>query len=126
MDQWTVIFVIFSVVVLAMVAQGWSSLLEHNRRKQALEVIKAALGAGKEPPAIVYEQLARSDQAKAPWMEALVFSSLSFGFWLAYFNTEGDQRTAFLIIAATMTLTALACLVFALVRPGRGNNDDAG
>jgi hypothetical protein len=124
MDQWTVIFVVFAVVVLAMIAQGWASLLEHNRRKQALDVIKAALSAGKEPPAILYEQLAKSDQAKAPWTEVVLFTCLGFGFWIAYANAEGDQRTAFLVVAATMSMTALACLVLALTRPGRGGKDD--
>lgn len=124
LSEWTVIFVIFAVVVLAMIAQGWASLLEHNRRKQVLEVIKAALAAGKEPPAIVYDQLAKSDQAKAPWTEVVVFTALGFGFWLAYANAEGDQRTAFLVVAATMSLTALGCLGLALMRPGRGGKDD--
>ena len=49
-----------------------------------MDVIKAALEAGKEPPAIVYEQIAKDGQTKAPWSEVVVFTALGFGFWIAY------------------------------------------
>jgi alpha/beta superfamily hydrolase len=128
MEQWMVALFIFGAVVAAMIGQGWMSMLEHQRRKQAMEVIKAALEAGKEAPPIIYEQL--RDQGltgKAPWSEVVVFTALSFGFWVAYGTAdEASERTAFLVVAATMTVTALGCLGLALMRPGARKDDDAG
>jgi hypothetical protein len=66
----------------------------------------------------LYDSLAHGDQAKAPWSEVVVFTALSFGFWLAFLYADGGRRTAFLVIAASMTVTALGCLVLALTRPG--------
>jgi hypothetical protein len=110
-----------------MIGQGFASLLEHQRRKQAMDVIKAAIEAGKEAPPIVYEQLRAKGTGQAPWSEVVVFTALSFGFWLAYGTAdESGERTAFLVVAATMTVTALGCLGLALMRPGGRKDDDAG
>ena len=122
-DPWMVAFFIFGVVTISMIAAGWAQLLEHHRRKQAMEVIKAAIEAGREPPQIVYEQLRQGAQ-KAPWGEVVVFTALSFGFWLAFANADGDSRTAFLVVAATMTVTAIGCVALAIMRPGGGGKDD--
>ncbi|MGD9965740.1 MAG: hypothetical protein AB7T59_04420 [Hyphomonadaceae bacterium] len=123
MDEWTVIFVVFGAVTLGMIGAGWAQLLEHHRRKQALEVIKSAIEAGKEPPRELYALISKAD-AKAPWGEVVVFTALSFGFWIAFAQAEGGERTAFLVVAATMTITALGCLGLALLRPGRSGKDD--
>lgn len=125
-EDWMVAVFIFAVVTIGMVGAGWSQWLEHKRRSQAMDVIKAALEAGKEPPAIVYEQISKAGQSKPPWGEVVVFSALSFGFWIAYANAAPDDKTPFLVIAATMTVTALGCLALALAitRPGRGGKDD--
>lgn len=128
MEQWMVALLIFGAVAAAMIGQGWVSLLEHHRRKQAMEVIKAAIEAGKEAPPIVYEQLrSKGVTGQPPWSEVVVFTALSFGFWIAFATAEeANQRTAFLIVAATMTVTAMGCLALALLRPGSRKDDDAG
>jgi len=119
-----VAFFIFAAVTISMVGAGWSQWLEHKRRSQAMDVIKAAIEAGKEPPAIVYEQIQKTNQAKAPWSEVVVFTALGFGFWIAFSQADGDSRTAFLVVASTMTVTALGCLALAIMRPGSGGKDD--
>lgn len=124
MEDWMVALLIFGAIAVSMLGAGWSQYLEHQRRKQAMEVIKAAIEAGKEAPPIVYEQLAKSTQAKAPWGEVVVFTALGFGFWIAFANADGEQRTAFMVVAATMTVTALGCLALAIMRPGGGGKDD--
>jgi hypothetical protein len=120
MDEWMVALLIFGAITVAMIGQGWVSLLEHQRRKQAMEVIKAAIEAGKEAPPVVYEQLGETGiTGKPPWTEVVIFTALSFGFWIAYGTAdEQGERTAFLVVAATMTVTALGCLALALLRPG--------
>ncbi|MEZ5961553.1 MAG: hypothetical protein R3C30_14185 [Hyphomonadaceae bacterium] len=125
-DNWMVALFIFGAIAVSMLGAGWSQWLEHKRRSQAMDVIKAALEAGKEPPAVVYEQLNKSNQNKPPWSEVVVFSALGFGFWIAFANADGDNRTAFLVVASTMTVTALGCLALAIMRPGVGKDDDAG
>ncbi len=122
-DPWMVAFFIFAAVTVAMIGAGWAQLLEHNRRKQAMEVIKAAMEAGREPPQIVYDQLKKAGQQKAPWSEVVVFTALGFGFWIAHANAEGDNKVAFLVVAASMTVTALGCLALAIMRPGADKDD---
>jgi len=91
-----------------------------------MDIIKAAMEAGKEAPPVVYAQLRPAGRSKPPWTEVVIFSAMSFGFWIAFANADGDQRTAFLVVAATMTVTALGCLGLALMRPGdRDDVDDA-
>src|SRR5690606_16272442 len=125
-DEWMVALFIFGAVTVSMLGAGWSQWLEHQRRSQAMDVIKAALEAGKEPPAIVYDQINKANQTKPPWGEVVVFSALGFGFWIAFANADGEDKTAFMVIAATMTVTALGCLALAIMRPGSGGkNDDA-
>jgi len=125
-DDWMVALFIFGAVTVSMLGAGWSQWLEHQRRSQAMDVIKAALEAGKEPPAIVYDQINKANQTKPPWGEVVVFSALGFGFWIAFANADGEDKTAFMVIAATMTVTALGCLALAIMRSGSGGkNDDA-
>jgi hypothetical protein len=114
---------IFGAVAVGMAGQAWVSWLEHKQRTRTLDVIKAALDAGKEPPVALYEQISQGAKPKPPWTEVVVFAALSFGFWLAY---AVDHRSAFMIIAASMTVTALGCLWLALARPGAGRDDDKG
>lgn len=123
-DNWMVALFIFGAVTISMLGAGWSQWLEHKRRSQAMDVIKTALEAGKEPPAIIYEQISKANQSKPPWGEVVTFSALGFGFWLAFANADGDNRTAFMVVASTMTVTALGCLALAIMRPGSGGKDD--
>lgn len=120
-DRWLVALFIFAAVTVGMIAQGWVSLLEHHRRRQAMDIIKAAIEAGKEPPQVIYDQLSKADAPKQPWTEVVLFGALSAGFWIAYANAEADSRTAFLIVASTMTVTALGALALALLRGGKDN-----
>ena len=127
MENWAIALFIFGAVAVGMIGQGWVSFLDHQRRTQTLELIKTMLAAGKDPPQQLYDQLAQANQAKAPWSEVVVFTALSFGFWLAFLYTDGDRRTAFLVIAASMTVTAIGCFILALTRPGARSltRDDA-
>ncbi len=124
-DNWMVALFIFGAVAISMLGAGWAQWLEHKRRSQAMDVIKAALEAGKEPPPIVYQQINKSNSSKPPWSEVVIFTALGFGFWIAFANAEGDSKTAFMVVASTMTVTALGCLALAIMRPGSGKNDDA-
>ncbi|PZO48261.1 MAG: hypothetical protein DCF16_16555 [Alphaproteobacteria bacterium] len=123
-ENWMVAAFIFGAVTVAMLGAAWAQYLEHERRKQAMDVIKTALEAGKEAPPIIYEQLSKANQSKPPWSEVVVFSALGFGFWIAFANAEAEQRTAFLVVASTMTVTALGCLALAIMRPGERGKDD--
>jgi hypothetical protein len=125
-ENWMVALLIFGAVAVSMLGAGWSQWLEHRRRAQAMDIIKVALEAGKEPPPILYEQLTKTNKEKPPWSEFVVFTALGFGFWIAYANAEADRQTAFLVIASTMTVTALGCLGLALMhRGGSKDSDDA-
>lgn len=125
LERWMVAAFILAAVSVGMIGAGWSQWLEHKRRSQAMDIIKASLEAGREPPAIVYDQIAKAGQAKPPWGEVIVFSAVGFGFWIAYANAAPDDKTPFLVIAATMTVTALGCLALAIMRPGRGKDDES-
>ncbi|MGD9816057.1 MAG: hypothetical protein AB7Q23_13050 [Hyphomonadaceae bacterium] len=123
MEEWMVALLIFGAVTVAIIGQGFLSLLEHQRRKQAMDVIKAAIEAGREPPQILYDQIGRTNESKPPWSEVVVFTALGFGFWIAYANAAPEDKTPFLVVASTMTVTALGCLALALMRPGRRGRD---
>lgn len=124
MDDWMVALFIFAAVTVGMIGAGWAQWLEHKRRSQAMDVIKAALEAGREPPAIVYDQIAKAGQSKPPWSEVVVFTALGFGFWIAYANAAPDDKMPFLVVAASMTVTALGCLALVIMRPDRGRDKD--
>ncbi len=124
MENWMVALLIFGAIAVSMLGAGWAQYLEHQRRKQAMDVIKAAIEAGKEAPPIVYEQLSKAGQSKPPWGEVVVFSALGFGFWIAFANAADEQRTAFMVVATTMTVTAIGCLALAIMRPDRGGDKD--
>jgi ABC-type transport system involved in cytochrome c biogenesis permease subunit len=123
-----VALLIFAAVAAGMGAQAWVSWLEHQRRNKALDVIKAAIEAGREAPPQVYEQLetaARGEAAK-PWSEVVVFAALAVGFWLAFaLAPESDNRTAFFVIAVAMSVTSVGALAIALFRsrPPSGRDD---
>ncbi|MEQ1818249.1 MAG: hypothetical protein ABL871_06530 [Terricaulis sp.] len=123
-EKWVVAAFIFGAVSVAMIAAAWGQWLEHKRRSQAMDVIKAAIEAGKEPPPIVYEQIKKAGQSKPPWGEVVVFTGVGFGFWVAYGNAAPDDKLQFLIVASTMTATALGCLALAIMRPDGGGKDD--
>ena len=123
-EKWVVAAFIFGAVAVAMIGAAWAQWLEHKRRSQAMDIIKAAIEAGKEPPAIVYEQIKKAGQSKPPWGEVVVFSGVGFGFWVAYANAAPDDKIQFLVVAATMTATALGCLALAIMRPDGGGKDD--
>ena len=124
MENALVALLIFAAIGIAMIAQGWVSFFDHQRRGQTLDVIKAALQAGKEPPPELYALLRKDSAPKAPWGEVLVFGVLSVGFWLAYAFLDDGRRMAFLVIAATMSVTALGCLALAIFKPGRSRDDE--
>lgn len=124
MDDLYIMALIFGAVAIGMIGQGWASFLEHQRRRETLDVIKAALQAGREPPPELYALLKKDGAARAPWGEAFVFGVLALGFWLAFALLGDERRLAFLVIAATMTVTSLGSVAFAVLRPGRLRDDD--
>ncbi|MBI1186230.1 MAG: hypothetical protein GC206_02690 [Alphaproteobacteria bacterium] len=107
--------VVFGAVMLAAAAMGWSQWLDHRRRMKALDVIKAALERGAEPPALVYAELTRGRAAKPPWSEVIVFTALAVSFWVAYWRIGGDDAVRFMVVATAFTVTAIGCLVVALM-----------
>jgi hypothetical protein len=124
MDNQSIILLIFGAIAIGMVGQGWVSFLEHQRRRETLDVIKAALQAGREPPPELYALLRKDAGSRAPWGEAFVFGVLAIGFWLAFALLGEERRMAFLVIAATMTVTALGSLGVALMKPGQSHDDE--
>lgn len=126
MEQGIVAYLIVLAVCVGMAGQAWVSWLDHKRRSQAMDVIKAAIEAGREPPPQLYAQLEKADVLgnKRPWSEVVLFGALGVGFWIAYANAESDKSVAYLVIAATMTATSLGCLALALFRPGQSRRDD--
>ena len=126
LSQGAVAALILVAITIGMMGQAFVSLLEHNRRKMALEVIKAALEAGKDPPPQLYEQLSKADEGKAPWTEVVLFTALSVGFWIAATQSADEKHMAFMVVAATMTVAALGCLVMAILRSRRGRTSDEG
>jgi hypothetical protein len=123
-EKWMVAAFIFGAVSVGMLGAAWAQWLEHKRRTQAMDIIKAAIEAGKEAPAIVYEQIEKAGQSKPPWGEVVVFTAVGFGFWIGYANAAADNKMAYLVVAATMTVTALGCLALAIMRPDRGRDKD--
>lgn len=121
MDTWMMALVVFTAVAIASGGAAWGSWLEHQRRMRALDVIKAAIDAGREPPAILYDQISDAKKPSAAWVEFVVFAALSFSFWLSYALLH---MTVFMIIAASMTVTAIGCLWLALARPGARRDDE--
>ena len=120
MQGWVVASLIFAAVAIAMAGQAWASWLEHKQRMAALDVIKAAVEAGRDPPSDLYDQI-RNKKPAPPWTEFVVFAALSFGFWLAYAILH---NTVFMVVAASMSVTALGCLWLALAQPGARRDDD--
>lgn len=122
MDRWMVAAFIFAAIAVAMAAQGWVSWLEHKRRSKALDVIKAAIEAGREPPAQLYEQMeadpmAQMGLSKRPWGEAFVFGAVAIGFWIALaFNDQSDSRDKFVLVASIMSAASIGCLALAAFR----------
>lgn len=118
--------VVFGAVMLATAAVGWSQWLDHRRRMKALDVIKTALERGAEPPALVYAELTKSGAARPPWAEVVIFTALAVSFWVAYWQIGGDEAKRFMIIATAFSVTAVGCLVLALLGVrGPKSPDDA-
>jgi len=124
MENWMIVLFIAGAVAISMLGAGWAQWLEHKRRSQAMDVIKAMVAAGKDPPDVLYQQIAKPNSSKAPWSEVVAFSALGFGFWIAYATGSPDQQVPYLVIASTMTVTALGCLALAIMRPGDAKDDD--
>lgn len=130
MESTTVAAFIFGAVAVGMGAQAWVSWLEHKRRTKTLDVIKAALEAGREPPQQLYDQLESEPYAnlglsKRPWGEAILFATLAIGFWVAVgFADASDQRDRFVLVAAVMSAASAGCLALAVFRPGQRKHDD--
>lgn len=114
---------VFGAVAVGVLGQAWTSYLEHRRRLQALDVIKAALQAGKDPPAELYALLKKDGAAHSPYGEVFMFGVLALGFWLAVAVLDGERRAAFFVVAVSMTVAALGTLALAL-KSGRARNDD--
>jgi hypothetical protein len=130
MDRTWVALFIFAAVTVGMLGQAWASWLDHKRRDKALDVIKAAMEAGREPPPQLYEQLesepyASMGMSKRPWGEAIVFGAVAIGFWVAYaMADDGDARQKAMFVAALMSAFSVGCVALAIFRPGQNKRDD--
>jgi hypothetical protein len=130
MESTIVAAFLFGAVAVALVAQAWVSWLEHQRRSKALDVIKAAIEAGREPPQQLFDQLepepyANLGLSKRPWGEGVLFATLAIGFWVASGLADaGDQRDKFMLVAAVMSAAAAGCFALAIFRPGQRKHDD--
>ncbi|HRK63849.1 MAG TPA: hypothetical protein PLN53_05595 [Terricaulis sp.] len=130
MDRWEVAALILVAVVIGIGGQAWVSWLDHQRRSKALDVIKAAIEAGKEPPKQIYEQLEANHYAnmgfsKRPWAEAVIFGAVGVGFWVMFGLAEpGDQRDKMMFVAAIMSAFSIGCVALAIFAPGQKPRDD--
>jgi hypothetical protein len=130
MESSSVAALIAAAIFVGVGLQAWMSWLEHKRRTQALDVIKAAIEAGREPPQQLYDQLEPEPYAsfglsKRPWGEAIMFAALAIGFWIACVMADaGDQRDRFMLVAAVMSAAAAGCAALAIFRPGQRKSDD--
>jgi hypothetical protein len=130
MDRWMVAAFIFAAIAVGMGAQAWVSWLDHQRRSKALDVIKAAIEAGREPPKELYAQLEHNAYggmgfSKRPWGEAVIFGAVGIGFWIMFgFTAPGDARDKALFIAALMSAFSVGCLALAIFAPGQKPRDD--
>lgn len=129
MDRVEIVLLVLALVLLAAGQQTWMSWLEHKRRTKALEAIKAAYEGGRDPARELFDQLEGEPYAmlglsKKPWAEAIVFSAVAAGLWIAYATgATGEREQAFLLIAAMMTLFSLICVALAVFRPGQRPRD---
>ncbi len=110
MGPMVILVIVLTAVLTAAAGAAWGQWLEHRRRVAAMDVIKAAIAAGKEAPREVLDEIARAGQREAPWSAVIAFTALAFGFWIAWARASGgDEATAFLVVAVTMTVTAGDC-----------------
>lgn len=129
MDRTIVALIIFAAIAIGVAAQAWVSWLDHQRRTKALDVIKAALEAGKEPPPQLYEQLEQNPygsmgMSKRPWGEAVIFGAVAAGFWIMFgFAEPGDAREKMMLVASIMSAFAAGCLALAMFTPGQKRDD---
>lgn len=130
MDRTMVALLIFAAIAVGVGAQAWVSWLDHQRRTKALDVIKAAIEAGKEPPRELYDQLEKNEYAsmgfsKRPWGEAVVFGAVAIGFWIMFgFADAGSARERFMLVAVIMSAFSAGCLALAVFAPGQKPRDD--
>lgn len=120
MGPTVILIIVLTAVITAGLGAAWQQFLEQRRRAAVLDVIKAAIVAGREPPPEILAELAQAGRRKPPWSEVVLFSALAFGFWLAFSRVPAasDAANAFLVVASTMSLTAVGCLVLALTGQG--------
>ena len=130
MGPMVILVIVLTAVLTAAGGAAWGQWLDHRRRVAVMEVIKAAMAAGKEPPREVLDEIVRAGQREAPWSAVIAFTALAFGFWIAWGRTGGgDESTAFLVVAVTMTVTAAGLLMLSLMSHSGGakksGDDDA-
>lgn len=128
-ERWMVAAFIFLAVSVGVIAQGWVSWLEHQRRTKTLDVIKAAIEAGREPPPQLYEQLETDPMqqmglSKKPWGEGFMFAALAAGFWIAVAAGDAEDRNKFLLVAGVMSAAAVFCFGLAAFRSQRKRDDE--
>jgi len=116
MGPMVILVIVVTAVVTAALGAAWAQMLEYRRRAAAMEVIKAAIVAGREPPREVLNELTGSGAGQgSQWSVVVAFTALSVGFWIAWWRTQNQEvATAFLVVAATMTVTAAGCALLAL------------
>lgn len=117
MERWIVVALVMVAVTVGVLGQAWVSWLQHRRRMRTMDLIQASLDAGREPSEHLYDEIAHDRSGAAPPVaEVVIFSALATGFWIAWFNAEGDERVPFLSVAAAMTITAVGSLLLVILR----------
>jgi hypothetical protein len=126
MGPLVILVIVLVAVVTAFAAAAWGQFVDLRRKIAMMDLVKAAYAAGRDPPAAILEELARSGAREAPWSAVIAFSALAVGFWIAYARLDvADGKIAFLVVAATLTMTALGTFILALAS-GRRRRDSRG
>ena len=117
-----------------LVAGGFNSLLNYQRQKRALELMRTYAEKGQEPPESLIRLLGKGSDGDASitpqasverdaagyWSLVALFAVMSLGFAGAGYFTNLDRGTgAFFIVAVTLGAVGVWALVNALMQ-GRG------
>ena len=120
------------------ISGGFSSLMNYQRQKDALKLIKYYADKGQEPPEALLKLLGRqgsdddvwraapangnAGSATNPWSTFGLFAVLCGGFVAGHYYTNMDGGTgAFLVVAFVMGAMAIWALINALTS-GRGRD----
>jgi hypothetical protein len=122
MAHWVIVAGVLIAAALVLIVVLASSWMEHRRRMAALELIKAAYAAGKEPPPELISEILNGGQRPAeartgdPWGGVIVFAALGVAFTIAAAGKwmqqpSADEVSVFAGVGIAMLLAAGASAV---------------